>query len=215
MISLDNVSIAYPDSKPLHAVSVSFTSPACAVMGPSGSGKSTLLRLIAGLQSPDGGSITIDGAPVKRPTWTTTGDERVAMIHQDYRLIPFLSVEENLRLAAEMRGLSASADVVRDALGRVGLSDIGPGRRPGTLSGGQQQRVAIARALVSKVRVLLADEPTGALDEQASELVAACLKELSGGGDVQVVVATHDPVVAMALPEVYRLSNGQVSLDDV
>ncbi|WP_162598671.1 ABC transporter ATP-binding protein [Nocardioides gilvus] len=215
MISLDNVSIAYPDTKPLHGASVSFASSASAIMGPSGSGKSTLLRLIAGLQSPDGGTITIDGSPVKRPTWSTTGDTRVAMIHQDYRLIPFLSVGENIRLAAELRGISASAEGVRGALARVGLTGIGLNRRPGTLSGGEQQRVAIARALVCEVRVLLADEPTGALDEQSSRLVADCLKDLSVGGDVQVVVATHDPLVAQTLPVVYRLTNGQVCLHDV
>lgn len=212
MISLRDISVTYSESQPLRHLNYDFA-PMCptAVMGPSGSGKSTLLRLIAGLQKPTSGNVTINGTPVAPLTWRSAGDPRVALVHQDYRLVPFLSIEDNLRLAAEVRGHNTTEQDIDEALARVGLSDISTDRLPGTLSGGEQQRIAIARALLARVEVLLADEPTGALDEDNTARVAQCLTEVGKSGAVQIVVATHDPSVAATIGHVLQLREGSLS----
>ena len=179
-----------------------------AVMGPSGSGKSTLLRLIAGRQTPDSGHVLLDGVPVRQASWSSPGDPRVATIHQDYQLVPFLTVDENLRLGREVRGLATSADSVSESLGLVGLGEDVRSRLPGTLSGGEQQRVAIARAVMLDASVLLADEPTGALDEASTRLVTDVLVHMSTRVGMTVVVATHDPAVADRMSGLVRLVDG-------
>ncbi|WP_433732190.1 ABC transporter ATP-binding protein [Actinoplanes sp. CA-051413] len=161
-------------------------------MGPSGSGKSTLLRILAGLQIPDQGRVSLNGRPLRS---RNGGDARISLIHQDYRLVDFLTVAENLALAAELRAIDVSQTDVANALDRVGLNGLQE-RSPATLSGGEQQRVAIARALVSRSRVLLADEPTGALDGENTITVATLLRDISQEHQVAVVVATHDRSVA-------------------
>jgi putative ABC transport system ATP-binding protein len=164
-------------------------------MGPSGSGKSTLLRVLAGLQVPDGGLVTVGGKPLKV---TGAGDARISLIHQDYRLVEFLDVGENLALAAELRAIEISESDVANALSRVGLDGF-QGRSPATLSGGEQQRVAIARALITRSAVLLADEPTGALDAENTKIVATLLRDISQENEISVVVATHDRSVAQMM----------------
>jgi len=161
-------------------------------MGPSGSGKSTLLRVLAGLQIPDRGVVSLDGRRLKV---RGSGDARISFIHQDYRLVDFLTVAENLILAAEMRAIDVSEANVANALEKVGLNGFQK-RSPVTLSGGEQQRVAIARALVTRSAVLLADEPTGALDGENTVTVATLLRDISLEHQVAVVVATHDRSVA-------------------
>ncbi|MGY1719406.1 ABC transporter ATP-binding protein [Blastococcus sp. SYSU DS0552] len=179
------------------------------VMGPSGSGKSTLLRVLAGLQSPDRGTVSVDGVPLATGRRGGSGDTRVAVVHQDYRLVDFLTVAENLQLAAELRSVSAPADDLEEALARVGLHGFGD-RSLATLSGGEQQRVAIARALVSRCRVLLADEPTGALDEENTGVVARLLRDLSREHGMSVVVATHDRSVARTMSRSLVLHDGRL-----
>ncbi len=209
MISLSRVTVAYPDAMPLDRVSVEISESPVAIVGPSGSGKTTLLRLLAGHQVADEGSVSIDGVPVAHPTWTSAGDPRVATIHQDYRLVPFLSIGDNLRLAAEVRGRRTSGGEVVEALHRVGL-DVPPGRFPASLSGGEQQRVTIARALISGAAVLLADEPTGALDAANTDVVADLLVEIGRTPGLTVVVASHDERVVARLGTAYALSNGRM-----
>ena len=175
-----------------------------ALMGPSGSGKSTLLRVMAGLQTPTQGRVTLDDTILNQRKAKAKLHPSVAMIFQDHLLISFLTVAENIRIAGEFRGLQIeSADVVR-YLGHVGLTGVSE-RYPGTLSGGEQQRVGIARALSVQPRLLLADEPTGALDGENTLRVADLLREISNREDVTVVVATHDERVASKMNGTHRL----------
>lgn len=208
VIELRSVTVRYRDSVPLADLSVTLPHGSTAISGPSGSGKSTLLRVIAGLQPPDQGEVLIAGTPVRRPTWRTPSDSRVAVIHQDYRLVPFLTVQENLQLAAELRRSTATRERVADALRQVALDPCHADRLPGTLSGGQQQRVAIARAVIAGAEVILADEPTGSLDADNSNMIASLLALLGRSDGAAVVVATHDAAVAATMDHHLRLSEG-------
>ena len=211
MVELRGITVTYRQSgstvTPLRDVSTVLGPDAVAVMGPSGSGKSTLLRVIAGLQAADAGKVVIDGRPVPPPTPRRAGDPRVAMVHQDHRLVDFLSVGDNLRLCAELHDQDLADSALADALAAVGLAGTAD-REPATLSGGEQQRVAIARALVSGARVLLADEPTGALDADATTRVADLLAGLGERSGVTVVVATHDAAVAGRMAMTLALRDG-------
>jgi len=180
-----------------------------ALMGPSGSGKSSLLRVLAGLQAPKSGVVLVDGEKIRATGDRGTTDGRVALIEQDHQLVDFLTVEENLRLAAELRGLPVEPAELASRLKAVGLAGYA-GRWPMTLSGGEQQRVAIARAVLLGSRVILADEPTGALDADNSIRVAELLVRIAARDDVCVVVATHDADVAAVLPRRLRLVGGKV-----
>ena len=208
MISLEHVTVHYGNVVPLDNVSVEFALGTTAVMGPSGSGKSTLLRVIAGLRAPSSGEVTIDDAPVTRVSWRTASDSRVSVVHQDYRLVPFLTVEENLLLAAELRGLRPSSRDVVQALERVALPGDLFHRQPPTMSGGEQQRAAIARALITGGSVIVADEPTGALDEENTERITDVLVDLGRNDNLSIVVATHDPSVAERLDHGFALARG-------
>lgn len=173
---------------------------ATAITGPSGAGKSTLLRVIAGEQACDEGRVRFGPAGDDRPD--------VAVIHQDYRLVPFRDVGENLLLAAESRGIAL--DDAAGLLERVELPATYLRRMPGTLSGGEQQRVAIARALGVRAAVLVADEPTGALDEENSAAIARLLAGPATADGRTVVVATHDPVVHRSLDQRFDLRRGRL-----
>lgn len=116
MLVADGVTVTYPGSTPLDNVSITIPQGTCAVVGPSGAGRSTLLRVLGGLQEPSAGRVLIDAEPVRRATWRSGGDTRVSIIHQDYRLVPFLSVEDNLRLAAEMRDRPCSQTLLEESL---------------------------------------------------------------------------------------------------
>jgi len=210
VISLEDVVVSYGSVVPIDRVNVKLDAALTVVTGPSGSGKSTLLRVIAGLQAPTSGTVLIDDSIVRPPSWRRAGDERVVLVHQDYRLIDFLNVEENLRLGAELRNLPVPTNLPADTLERVGLDTTFLHRSPETLSGGEKQRVAIARALMCEPQVLLADEPTGALDADNTTNVAQTLKAIGERSQVQVVVATHDPLVSRIGDDVLVLSQGAV-----
>lgn len=169
-----------------------------AVMGPSGSGKTTLFRLITGELEPDTGTIELTG---------TGGARRVSQVYQDYRLVPYLTAVENVILAQEFASAGGGVGTFPDAaalLGRLGLA--GQTDAPvSSLSGGEQQRVAIARALATAPQVLLADEPTGAVDEQATREIAQRFADLAHDDGLLVLVATHDPVVAGYADVVLRI----------
>lgn len=216
MIELREVVVHYAQGRsavtPLNGVTASLGPGALALMGPSGSGKSTLLRVVAGLQVPDEGSVVVNGTSLDS-AGNGTGDPRVALVHQDYRLIEFLSVRDNLRLCAELHGQEIDEATVKRTLGFVGLNGFGH-RQPATLSGGEQQRVAIARSIVSGAEVLLADEPSGALDVDNTKIITDLLIRLSTETELLVVVATHDPSVAERLPSCWFIRDGRVSLDE-
>lgn len=210
MIELAAVTVDYQGAKPLDRVNLKILPGTTAVMGPSGSGKSTLLRIIAGLQAPTSGIVSIDSAPVTCATWRTASDSRVSVIHQEYRLVSFLTVEENLLLAAELRNRYPRREDLGQALTRVALSEKLLRRRPPSLSGGEQQRVAIARALLTGATALLADEPTGALDATNTANVADLLADLGNQDGLSVVVVTHDPHVAGRMHRQLHIGAGKV-----
>jgi ABC-type lipoprotein export system ATPase subunit len=203
----DQVSVAYR-REPVFEITAELGPEPVAIMGPSGSGKSTFLRLLAGTQRPDRGIVTLNGIKILEPSWHSSADRRIALVHQDYRLVEFLSVVENLLLATEVRGLKKGADDAVAVLDRLGLSNVDPDRKPGTLSGGEQQRVAIARALVCESAALLADEPSGALDAKNTDLITDLILQIGAETAMQIVVATHDPRVADRFPQRYALDQG-------
>lgn len=201
---VDAVRVHYPgaDRPVLDGVSFAAGPGVTALVGASGSGKTTLLRCIAGAQRPDAGTVVLSGGPVEPSPGHA--DPRVAVVFQDYRLVDFLTVGENLRLARELRALPRDPEASRRVLAAVGLAGF-EGRRLETLSGGQLQRVAIARAFVVEPRLLLADEPTGALDRATSDVVAGLLHQLGDGLGVPVLIATHDLAVASGARRVLEL----------
>jgi putative ABC transport system ATP-binding protein len=186
-----------------------------AVMGPSGSGKSTLLNLIAGLDRPTTGTVTVAGRRID-----TLGEgalarfraRHVGIIFQFFNLLDDLTVEDNVLLPAQLAGASRRAARARagELLARLGLE---PNRDayPARLSGGQRQRVAIARALVNSPELLLADEPTGALDTATGQEIGHLLRQLNDGGQTLVLV-THDPALAERYTaRTIRIVDGQVA----
>src|SRR5215470_15715298 len=202
LIRLDEVTKRYDsDSAPaVDGVSLQIApGEAVAVMGPSGSGKSTLLNLIAGLDRPTSGAVTVAGQRIDRLSETGVARFRrqnVGMIFQFFNLLDDLSVLDNVLLPAQLAGVPrgkarARADELLGALG------IGEHRQayPARLSGGQRQRVAIARALVNRPSMLLADEPTGALDSANGKQIGELLLNLNRAGQTLVVV-THNPALA-------------------
>jgi putative ABC transport system ATP-binding protein len=196
----------------LDGVTVDFAAGALtAVMGPSGSGKSTLLHCAAGLDRPTSGSVTLAGTPLaglSETRLTLLRRSQVAFIFQSFNLMPALNVWQNVTLPALLAGQKSDKALVSRVIETVGLSDRIK-HRPGELSGGQQQRVAIARALASRVRVIFADEPTGALDTHTAAGVLALMRELTRAGQT-VVMVTHDPVAASYADSVLFLVDGRV-----
>ncbi|MFQ5556219.1 MAG: ABC transporter ATP-binding protein [Acidimicrobiales bacterium] len=184
------------------------------LLGPSGSGKTTLLNLIGGIDRPTAGTIEVDGIDVgllDRRGLTAFRRERVSFVFQFYNLVPTLTALENVVLIAELTG----GDRMRAA---AALRDVGLGDRlhsfPSQLSGGQQQRVAVARAMAKATPLLLADEPTGALDRESGAGVLALLREAVDRHGRTVVVVTHDPDVTSMADRVIRLLDGRVESDE-
>ncbi len=201
----------------LGGISLSFAPGSLvAIVGQSGSGKTTLLNHLCGMDRPDGGRILLDG----RDITTLSQDElarerrsRIGVIYQFYNLIPELSVRDNVTLPAELRGETVDEARLREILATVGLS----GREedmPAALSGGQQQRAAIARALYQEPQLLLADEPTGNLDEENSRQILSLLCALSRERGMTVIMVTHSAAVAAAADRVITLREGQVVNDE-
>ncbi len=184
------------------------------LLGQSGSGKSTLLHLIGGIDTPSSGSVGIGGVDL------TALDERnrtlfrrdhIGFIFQFFHLIPTLSVLENVTLPGELAGRPRPAleSAARDLLGRVGLADRAS-TRPDRLSGGQQQRVAIARALLHQPLLILADEPTGNLDEHTGEQVLQLLIDLTRQQGRTLIMATHNGAIADRADRVLRVQEGHL-----
>lgn len=212
MLRCESVSVHYGEptnpTKVLDGFDLEVVQGPVAVMGPSGSGKSSLLRCISGLQLPTRGRVTVDEIPI-----VGGGDPRVSLVFQDHRLVEFLSVAQNLSLAAELRSQPLSETNLDDLLASVDLAGY-QNRMPATLSGGQAQRVAIARALSAGGRVLLADEPTGALDGRNSRRVAELLARLAQERNILIIVATHDRQVASIMHHVVHLEDRDAQLSE-
>jgi putative ABC transport system ATP-binding protein len=183
------------------------------LLGPSGSGKTTLLNLLGGLDAPTEGRVIVDerdlGALGRREL-TLFRRASVGFVFQFFNLVPSLTARENVELAAELVGSDGRA---ADAwLARVGLGGL-EDRFPSELSGGQQQRVAIARALAKRPRLLLADEPTGALDQETGHKVLELLQQAARGEKCAVVVVTHDESLVSYADRVIRLRDGKIVSD--
>ncbi len=170
-----------------------------ALLGPSGSGKTTTLRLIAGLDTPDEGTLTVDGVDV---TFAPPGERDVAMVFQNYALYPHMTVRDNIAFPLKMAKVPASSidELVREAAARVHIDQL-LHRRPGQLSGGQQQRCALARAIVRKPKLFLLDEPLSNLDAQLRLETRVELKKLQRNLNVTAIYVTHDQEEAMTLAD--------------
>jgi putative ABC transport system ATP-binding protein len=186
-----------------------------AVMGPSGSGKSTLMHILAGLDKPTQGSVTVDGTEI-----TTLNDDaltrlrrdKIGFVFQFFNLLPMLTAKENMLLPMAIAGREPDADWLNTVIDETGLRDRLT-HRPSELSGGQQQRVAIGRALLSRPTVLFADEPTGNLDSNSSEEILALLRRSVDSVGQTVVMVTHDPKAAAIADRLLFLSDGQIVKD--
>ena len=174
------------------------------ILGPSGCGKTTLLSLLGGLDSPSGGHILFDGKDIEQSGLGNHRKNHVSFVFQSYNLIDYMTPQENVRLTAKKSALSF--------LGRVGLTIEESKRNVLKLSGGQQQRVAIARALGSEAPVILADEPTGNLDEETAKSITDILKESAHKMNKCVVVVTHSNELAKQADVVFQLKRGQLQL---
>jgi putative ABC transport system ATP-binding protein len=189
-----------------------------ALMGPSGCGKSTLLNLIAGLDVADEGTISVAGELVTGRTEDELSQLRrrhIGIVFQFFNLLEGMTVLENVALPAVIAGRKRrmAESRARDLLDLLGIGDKAS-TVPGMLSGGQRQRLAIARALANEPTLLLADEPTGALDSEGGQEVIELLSRLHAGGQT-IVLVTHDPDVASAAARVVRMRDGRIALDDV
>ena len=185
-----------------------------AIVGASGVGKSTLLHVLGGLDRPDGGAVVIDGVEVTAlndPALVHFRNRRVGFVFQFHHLLPEFSALEN----AEMPMRIARVPIVEarpraeELLRRVGLGER-LAHRPGMLSGGEQQRVAVARALIMHPGVLLADEPTGDLDEQTADSLHALLREMHQRYGLTSIIATHNPRLAASCDRILRLEGGHL-----
>lgn len=203
IIALDGIDLSFNDGEFV------------AIIGESGSGKTTLLNLICGMDSADGGSIFVDGVNISR----LSSDElcklrrrKIGVIYQFYNLVPELNVRDNITLPSELDGREINESELAEILETVGLR----GREkdfPSALSGGQQQRVAIARALFQNPSVILADEPTGNLDERNGEEILNILCRLNRDRKITVIAVTHSSAVARRAKRVISLRGGRVISD--
>ncbi len=202
------------DTRPINNLNVSMMKGAwTSIMGPSGSGKTTLLNLIGCLDSPSEGTIHINGTEItklNRNQLTKFRRENIGLIFQQYHLVPYLTALENVMMAQYYHSVVDESEAV-DALKRVGL-----GHRlthvPAHLSGGEQQRVCIARALINEPSILLADEPTGNLDQKNGDIVLNLIKELRKDGHT-IILVTHNPTIGRLGDRLIKLIDGKISED--
>jgi putative ABC transport system ATP-binding protein len=183
-----------------------------AIMGPSGSGKSTLMNILAGLDRPTSGTVTLDGTGLTGlddAKLTQLRRDKLGFVFQFFNLLPVLNAQENIELPVRIAGRDADREWVDQLIATIGLDDRRT-HRPSQLSGGQQQRVAIARALASKPAVIFADEPTGNLDSKASDDVLALLRRAVDEFGQTVVMVTHDAHAASFADQLVVLVDGQV-----
>jgi len=199
-VDIENLVKRYGAVAALDGVSIAFENGEFfGLLGPSGSGKTTLLRAIAGFVIPDAGSIRFDGERVEN---VPVHRRQIGMVFQNYALFPHLTVEENVAFGLTVRGTSRddAAKRVREMLALVRLEGLGA-RKPRQLSGGQQQRIALARALVTRPKVLLLDEPLGALDRRLRQAMQVELREIQRSTGITTIFVTHDQEEALTLSD--------------
>lgn len=190
---------------------------AVGLVGPSGSGKSTLLMTLAGLERPDSGSVVIDGtdlAGLDEDDLARFRGRRIGIVFQSFHLIPTMTALENVALPLELAGRPGAFERAEKELALVGLSER-RGHYPAQLSGGEQQRVAIARAIAPDPAILVADEPTGNLDEKTGSSIVDLLFGLRRDRGATLVLVTHDPSLAARCDRTIRLRSGRIEADNV
>jgi putative ABC transport system ATP-binding protein len=187
-----------------------------ALVGKSGSGKSTLLSLMAGLMLPTEGEILFEGKATASINLNRYRRENAAVIYQSFRLLPLLTVSENVTYPMELRGFKGkqAREKAAELIARVGLPETVLNRFPDMLSGGEQQRVAVARAMSMDTKLLLADEPTGNLDTENSRLIIDLLLKLAHEDGYCVVVVTHDLDIAARADRVFRMRDGKLAPEE-
>ncbi|MEU8688188.1 ABC transporter ATP-binding protein [Streptomyces sp. NPDC048665] len=186
------------------------------IQGPTGGGKSTLLQMLGGLDRPSSGEVILDGtdlAKLSEARLTRVRSENIGFVFQSFNLIPTLTAQENVETALVPLGIKAKErrELAAEALHSVGLGER-LGHLPGEMSGGQQQRVAIARALVKKPKVLLADEPTGNLDEGMRDEIMDVLERLWKEHGLTFVMVTHDSALAKKAPRLATIRKGKITV---
>lgn len=184
-----------------------------AIVGTSGSGKSTLLHMLGGLDTPTGGSVTVDGQSLdgmSRSELTIFRRRKIGFIFQSYNLMPNLTIYDNIVLPVELDGRCADKQYFDDIVTVLGLEDK-LDRKPNKLSGGQQQRAAIARALITKPAIILADEPTGNLDSRTSREVVGLLQATGKKFHQTIVMITHNDEIAQIADRTIRIEDGRIA----
>jgi putative ABC transport system ATP-binding protein len=185
---------------------------AVGIVGPSGSGKTSLLMLIAGLERATSGTLEVAGTSLKNKNEDALAAFRrdtIGIIFQSFHLIPTMTALENVAVPLEFRGVANAMGIAEEKLKRVGLSHR-LSHYPGQLSGGEQQRVAIARALASGARILLADEPTGNLDQETGEQIIKLLFELRQQEGASLLLITHDRALAKRCDRIAEVRDGKI-----
>lgn len=215
VLKIENLAYTYKSKyqtvKALKGITYEFESGKFyALIGRSGSGKTTLLSLLAALDIPTEGQVIFEDKTTAEIDRDLYHRDSVAVIYQSYNLLPLLSVMENVTFPLELKKVSDAKKIAEEKLRAVGLDESYFKRLPAMLSGGEQQRVAIARALASDAKIILADEPTGNLDTENSEIVIDLLQKLAHEEGYCVIVVTHDLAIADKADEVLRLKDGRL-----
>ena len=211
LLELKNVSKIYGELKALDNVSIQVEKGEwVAIMGPSGSGKSTMMNIIGCMDKPTMGEVLLDGVDISKEPQKKLTDirrDKIGLIFQQFHMVTYLTAVENVMVSQYYHSMPDEAEAL-EALGRVGLRERAK-HLPSQLSGGEQQRVCVARALINHPELILADEPTGNLDEANENIVLDLFRQLHNEGTTLIVV-THDPEVAEAAQRTIVLEHGRV-----